>query len=117
MSIKQHEILRQDSNVLLGISLGNAVLDILTTESQLRECLKLLQDPNGASRLEETKMGTFGCYSVLLSLDKDGTASIFVDGPYFDPARGQTAGIVLPKEELEGLVLETMEGASTTGKT
>jgi hypothetical protein len=93
MSIKEREILRKRSSILLGIALENAVLDIETNEAQLPECLKLLQDPQGAGRPQRTEMGTLGCYSVSLDVGKDGTASIFVEGPYFEPTRSQSAAI------------------------
>jgi hypothetical protein len=117
MSIKEHEILRKGSSILLGIALENAVLDIETNETQLRECLKLLQDPHRASRSERTMMGTFGCYSVSLDVDKDCTASIFIEDPYFEPTRSQSAAIWLTKTELQRLLLEALEGASTSIKT
>ena len=112
MSIKEHHIVRQGSSILLGISLGNAVLDIVTSDAQLQECLKLLQEPHGASRLERTEMGSFACYSVSLDVDKDGTASIFVDGPYIEPTRNQSAAIWLGREELRGLLTDALQGAS-----
>lgn len=117
MSIKEHEILRKGSSILLGIALDDAVLDIETNETHLRECLKLLQDPHAASRLERTAMGTFGCYPVSLDVDTHGTASIFVEGPNFESTRSQSAAIWLTKEELQRLLLEAWEAASTSGKT
>jgi len=109
MRIKEYQILRKGNSILLGISLGNAVLDIQTSKAQLQECFKLLQDPDGASRLERTEMGNFGCYSVSLDVDKDGTVSLFVEGPEFEPHRSQSAAIWLLKEELRGLLSEALQ--------
>ena len=61
-------------------------------------------------------MGTFGCYPVSLDVDKDGTASIFIESPNFEPTRSQSAAIWLAKEELQRLLLEASE-AATLGKT
>jgi hypothetical protein len=116
MSIKEYEILRKDNRILLSIALEDAVLDIETNETQLQEGL-LLRDPHGASRLERTVMGTLGCYPVSLDVDREGTASIFIDGPNFEPTRSQSAAIWLRKEELQRLLLEALEVASTLGKT
>jgi hypothetical protein len=58
-------------------------------------------------------MGSFGCYSISLDVDKDGTASIFVDGPYFEPTRNQSAAIWVGKEELRRLLVEAARGTSS----
>jgi hypothetical protein len=109
MSIKEHQVVRRGNNILLGISVGNAVLDILTSQAQLQECLKLLKDPLGPLKLERTTMGAFGCYPVSLDVDKRGTASIFVDGPYFESTRSQSAAIWVGKEDLERLLVEVLD--------
>jgi hypothetical protein len=41
MAITDHEIQRRDGKILLGIALENAVLDIVTDQKQLDECIPL----------------------------------------------------------------------------
>jgi hypothetical protein len=109
--IKTHQILRKNNSILIGIALDNAVLDVVTSETQLRECLKLLQERHRGSA--RPQMGTFGSYAVALNVDNDDTVSLFVDGPNFEPTRSQSAAIWLGKEDLRRLLVEALEGAST----
>ena len=106
--------MRKDTSILLGIALDNAVLDVLTDERLLQNCLKLLQEPHRG--LVSAPMGTFGVYSVTLSLGHDDTVAIFIDGPDFDPCRTQSAGIWPQKEDLHRLLLKAVEGASSSIK-
>jgi hypothetical protein len=107
--IKTHQVLRKGTSILLGIGLDNAVLDVMTSESQLRECLKLLQEPHRA--LVYTQMGTFGNYAVTLNVDNGDTVTVMIDGPNFDPCRTQSAGIWLAREDFQRLLVEALEGA------
>ena len=109
-----HQILRKGTSILLGIALDNAVLDVLTDERLLHNCLKLLREPHAG--LVSTQMGTFGSYSVSLNVHHDDDVSIFIDGPDFDPCRTQSAAIWPQKEDLEGLLLEAVEGTSSSIK-
>jgi len=108
--ITSHQVLRRDSNILLGIGLDNAVLDIQTNEVLLHQCLNLLQEPHRG--LVTAKMGTFGVYAVTLSLGHDDSVAIMVDGPDFNQSRNQSAGIWLEKQEMQKLLIEAMQGAS-----
>jgi hypothetical protein len=116
MSIREYQILRKGSRILLGIALEDGLLDIETNEIRLRDCLSLLQNPHGASLLEPTVMGSFGCYPVTLQVKKDGETWIFIDGPYFEPTRSQSAAIWLRKEELQRVLLEAWEAASSSSE-
>src|SRR5437667_9126187 len=92
-----HQIQRKDTSIILGIALENAVLDVLTDEALLQNCLKLLRESHRG--LVYAPMGTFGVYSVTLNLHHDDTVSVFIDGPDFDPCRTQSAAIWLRKED------------------
>lgn len=111
MAIKEHQILRKGSRILLGIALDNAVLDIVTSDAELQECLQILQQPQQAS--VRLRMGTFGNYAVSLNIDSGDTVSIFVDGPDFDHYRCQSAAIWLTKDELLNLLSRILQGSTT----
>jgi hypothetical protein len=111
--MKTHQVMRKGTSVLLGIALENAVLDVVTTESQLGECLKLLKGQHRAHVF--TQMGTFGNYAVTLNVDDGDTVSIFVDGPWFEPTRSQSAAIWLAKEDLRRLLMEAIQTAPSQG--
>lgn len=104
--IKVQQILRKGDTVLLGIGLENAVLDVLTSDSQLGECLQVLQRPHRG--LISITLGTFGIYPITLNLHNDESCSIFIDGPEFDECRTQSAAIWLRKQELEQLLIEAV---------
>jgi hypothetical protein len=110
--IRTHQILRKDNSILIGIALDNAVLDIVTTEAQLRECLKLLQERHRGS--VRPQLGTFGSYPVALNVDNEDTVSLFVDGPYFQPTRSQSAAIWLGKDDLRQLLTEAVQGLASS---
>jgi hypothetical protein len=111
--IRDHQIQRKNNSILLGIALDNAVLDIVTTDMQLRECLTLLTEQHRG--LVRPQIGTFGSYAVALNIDNDDTVSLFVDGPYFEQTRSQSAAIWLGKDDLRRLLIEALEGASAVG--
>jgi hypothetical protein len=105
--ITVQQILRKGDGVLLGIGLENAVLDVLTSDGQLEECLQMLQKPHRG--LISATLGTFGVYPITLNLHNDESTSIFIDGPEFDQCRTQSAAIWLRKEELEQLLIEALK--------
>jgi hypothetical protein len=109
--ITSHHILRQGTCIVLGIALENAVLDILTDESLLQNCLELLREPHRG--LVYTKIGAFGIYPVTLNLHHDDTVSMSVDGPDLNQSRNQSTGIWLGKEELQRVLLEAVQGVSS----
>jgi hypothetical protein len=108
--IKDHQILRKEQGIILGIALENAVLDILTSDAQLHKCLKVLREPHAG--LVSVSIGTFGIYPVTLSLHHDDGVSLFIDGPDFYKSRSQSAGIWLGKEDLQRLLIEAVQGES-----
>jgi hypothetical protein len=81
-------------------------LDIQTDDTQLQNCLTLLQEPHQG--LVSANIGAFGIYAVRLNLHYDDTVSIFVDGPYFDSSRNQSAAIWLDKQDLQNLLAEAL---------
>jgi hypothetical protein len=109
--IKTKQVLRKGTSILLGIGLDNAVLDVLTNDVQLQECLQVLQEP--AAGLTSVRMGTFGIYPVTLNLHPDDTVSIFIDGPDFDKCRSQSAAIWPGKEDLRRMLVEAVQGTSS----
>jgi hypothetical protein len=104
--ITVQQVLRRDGKILLGIGLENAVLDVVTSSSQLEDCLRESRMPH--SGMAFLTMGTFGIYTITLNLNNDDSASIFIDGPQFEECRTQSAAIWLSKAELERLLLEAL---------
>lgn len=102
--------MRKDDGIALGIALENAVLDILTSDEQLRKCLQVLRDPHVG--LVSVSMGAFGIYPVTLNLHHDDGVSIFIDGPDLEKGRCQSAAIYLAKEDLRRLLIEAVQGTS-----
>ena len=96
--IIDHDVRRIGSEILLGIALQDAVLDICTTDSQLQKCVELLR--GSGDGLEGEKMGTFGVYPVTLSVDFNGRAIIMIDGPDFEPSRNYSAGLYVSQDDL-----------------
>jgi hypothetical protein len=107
----RHQILRKDTRILLGIAQDNAVLDVLTDEQLIQNCLRLLREPHRG--LVCAPLGTFGVYTVRLNLHHDDTVSVFIDGPDFDPCRTQSAAICPRKDDLQQLLLGALEGTSS----
>lgn len=105
--ITVQQVLRRGDNVLLGIGLENAVLDVLTNDRQLEACLQELRKPYRG--LISVTLGTFGIYPITLNLHNDDSTSIFIDGPEFDECRTQSAAIWLQKDELEQLLVEALK--------
>jgi hypothetical protein len=112
--ITEHDVRRNGGSILLGIAVGNAVLDVVSTEGLLQECLNLLETPHRG--LVDTRMGTFGAYPVSLNLHHDESVSIFIDGPDFESSRNQSAGIYLEKGELRRLLVEVLQGSKEEAK-
>lgn len=105
--ITSHDVRLRGADILLGIAVENAVLDILTSEPHLRECLNVLNKAQTA--LVSLHIGTFGCYPVTLSVHPEDTVSIFIDGPEFEPSREQCSAIWLGKNELQQLLVELLK--------
>jgi hypothetical protein len=106
MPIKEHEVIRKESSILIGIAVESAALDFVSSEAQLQECLKILQESHKG--MVRPQLGSFGSYSVALNVDNDEAVSIFIDGPYFNPSRSISAAIWLGKEELRRLLVEAL---------
>ncbi len=100
------QVIRKGDNVLLGIGLKTALLDVLTNDRQLHECLQALRTPHRG--LISVTLGTFGIYPITLNLHNVDSISIFIDGPEFEECRTQSAAIWLHKEELEKLLVEAL---------
>lgn len=104
--IKAHQILRNETGILLGIGLDSAVLDFLTSNDQLRKCLELLDEPHRG--LVSTRIGMFGVYPVTLNLHYDESVSICIDGPDFQQSRNLSAGLWVKKEDLKVILREAV---------
>jgi len=103
----EHNIRRRGNEILLGIGFESAALDILTNESQLRECIRILEQPHQG--LVYSTIGKFGIYPITLNVHFDDTASLSIDGPDFEPARNETVGFGVDKQELLKMLLEIVE--------
>jgi hypothetical protein len=93
--ITEQDVRRKGTSILLGIAVENAVLDVLTNERLLQECLKLLDEPYRG--LVYTNIGTFGNFPVTMSLGNDDSAIIMIDGPEFEQPREQCSAIYVGK--------------------
>jgi hypothetical protein len=110
--IRTHQIQRKADEILIGIALDNAVLDFVTNAALIRNCLKLLGERHqGAVR---PQIGNFGNYAVAINIDNANTVSLFVDGPYFEMTRNMSAALWLGKEELQRLLAEALQCASSS---
>lgn len=97
-----YQVQRSRDNVILGLAVQEAVLDIVTTKTLLQNCLHLLTQPHHG--LVDTPMGNFGEFQVTLNLDADDAPSIFVDGPRIDESRVQSSAIWPDKESLVEII-------------
>jgi len=104
--IREHTIHHNAGQILLGIALDDAVLDILTDKHRLQQCLRLLQEPHQG--LVDTVIGTFGTFLVSLNVHFDESISIIVDGPVFDPPRAQCAGIYVKKDDITRVIRQAL---------
>jgi hypothetical protein len=105
--IEDHDIRRRDGIVLFGIALGDAVLDVVTNDAQLEQCIDFLQKPHDA--MADIAMGKFGIYPVTLVVTREHVAVIMIDGPDFEESRNQAAGIYVDKNELLQLLLDVVQ--------
>ena len=99
----------RDNNILLGISVENAVLDIVTNVELLQRCLATLRSVSAKGSLERIRIGEFGNLPIMLNVNAHGSVDVFVDGPDFEPGRNQSAAIVLPVEELIAVIESAFE--------
>ena len=107
--ITDWQIERRDEEMLLGIAVEHAVLDIVTHRGLLTTCLAMLESPHVGH--VDTRMGQFGDFPVTLNLHHDDTVSIFVDGPDFTSPRNQSAAIWVEKDRLEEILREVLRDA------
>lgn len=104
--ITDYQVQRKGKTVILGIAVRDAVMDIVTNENLMQQCLQLLDNPHRG--LVNAQMGQFGDFAVTLNLHDDDSVSIFVDGPEFDGSRTQSAVIWVGKKELQQLLLDVL---------
>ena len=113
--ITTYQVLRENDSILMGIGFENAVLDMVTSEAQLRECLQMLEERhNGWARRQ---VGTFGGYRVTCNLGDDDVVTILVDGPSFVSARRQSAVLWVSKDDWRRLLMEALEGGCDRART
>ena len=112
--ITDHQAQRKGDEIILGLAVPNAVMDIVTTVQLLGDCLRLLTKPHQG--LVHTTIGRFGIFPVTLNLDNHDTVSIFIDGPDFDQGRVQSSAIWPDKKSLYKIVKTILEnGQQPTG--
>ncbi len=99
---------RKGEAILLGVAIGQALIDVVTDRSLLSSCLTMLESPH--TGLVDTRMGSFGDYPVTLNLDHADEVSIFIDGPDFDSPRNQSAAIWVDKKRLCEIIREVIRG-------
>ena len=100
--IRDHQVRRRGDEIILGLAVQDAVLDILTNPCLLQKCLNILTEPQQG--LVDTTMGKFGEFQVTLNRHADDTVSIFVDGPRFDGSRVQSSAIWPDKKSLVEII-------------
>jgi len=100
------QVQRKAEAVILGLAVGHAHLDVVTTHALLASCLRLLKAAH--TGLVEDRMGQFGDFPVTLNIHHDDAVSIFIDGPDFGPSRCQSAAIWVDKGQLEGILEEVL---------
>jgi hypothetical protein len=105
--ITEWNIEQDGDRLLLGLSVGSAVLDILTSTDLLHGCIKFLE--SAMPDALDVEMGSFGHYPVRLNRHADDSTSIFVDGPDFLAHRNQSAGVYLEKDELLTILRNAIE--------
>ena len=106
--IKDYQVKRNGDQILLGIAVQDAVLDIVTNPSLLQNCQALLTQPHQG--LVDTAMGKFGDFQITLNLDADDAVSIFIDGPDFDQGRVQSSAIWPDKKALVEIIEAILKG-------
>ncbi|MBE7467380.1 MAG: hypothetical protein HS116_28235 [Planctomycetes bacterium] len=103
-----YQVQREGENTLIGIGIPHAVLDIKTNQTLLLTCLDAINTFD-RSRTVSTTFGSFGDYPITLNLSAEGQASIFIDRPWFQPDRVQSAAIWLPISDLKAIIEKALE--------
>lgn len=106
--IKDWQIQHRDKEFILGLSIGQAVLDVVSDNETLAACVEMLKAPHKG--FVSRTMGCFGEYPVRLNLHYDDSVSIFIDGPDFDERRCQSSAIWVEKEELQNILQKVLDG-------
>lgn len=109
---KHYQIQVSGSSILLGLSVGVAVLDVLTNDLLLERCQEMIASHRGD--LSHTQMGSFGVYDVTLNLHADGQMSLFIDGPDFSPGLSQSAAIWPERDTLLKAIAEARDLVKTS---
>jgi hypothetical protein len=107
--IRDFDVRRRGDALLLGMAVDHAVLDVATSAEDLRECLAALDAPQRG--FADVRLGQFGGCPVRVNLYHDGSVSVMVDGPEFEPTRSQVAGIWTTREELRHIIHCALSGA------
>ncbi len=100
--IKDYQVQHKGEEIILGLALENAVMDIVTNMSQLKNCLDILSEPQDS--FINCPIGKFGNFQITMNLHHDDTVSIFVDGPSFKEDRVQSFSIWPEKESLKRII-------------
>ncbi len=102
-----YDVRRIGSQILLGISVERAVVDMITSVVQLRDGISYLRADH--NDLDGLTLGDFGIYPVTLSVESNDSAIIMVDGPFIESSRNLSAGVYFCRSELLN-VLEIVVG-------
>lgn len=106
--ITDWQVQQRGEAIILGIAVGCAHLDVVTTRDLIFSCVKMLESPHDG--LVDTRMGQFGELPISLNLHHDDSVSIFIDGPDFDAGRCQSAAIWVEKDRLAAILKQVING-------
>ena len=100
---------RSDGELLLGLSIAGAILDVQSDRQTIAACLRSLETPS--DDLRDCSIGRFGPFDVRLNHNAGDRVSIFVNGPDFTEGRCQSMAVWLDKEQLCSILRSINEGA------
>ena len=105
--IEPHQVQVKGEEILLGVCIENAIMDIRTNKNILENCLSIIYGHSAG--LASVQIGNFGSFEVTLNLYSEGKASIFIDGPDFDHDRVQSSAIWIEKDNLKDLISNVLK--------
>ena len=109
--ISDYQVQKNGNDILLGISTtSGAILDILTSEKELFECQRFIEDLRYPELLS-VQIGRFGEFSITLNYVEwnNCNAALFINGPDFKSGRNQSAAITINKDELLHVIKKVLK--------
>jgi len=103
--ITDWQIRWRGEELILGIAVEGAVLDVVSNRERLARCIPALSAPQRG--LNSITMGRFGEHVVTLNVSGE-EVSIFIDGPAFDDTRVQSAAIWVERTKLLAILDEIL---------